>query len=397
MKKLAIVGKGTAGVIAAAHFAKRTDYVIDMYYDPSIKPQSVGEGGNPFLTDFLSQSLGFRRVDLPNIDGTIKMGTAKIGWGNNEELHHIFSLSMRPAYHFSSARLQDYIIEHLGPRINLIPENANIDTLNADHILDCSGKPKSFEEFNLLNERDDSIVVNAAYVVQCKRSETIINGQMTLAIARPHGWVFVIPLTNRTSIGYMHNTNISSKENILTDIAEVIRNLKLMPYESFMLNFDSYYRKQNFTDRIARNGNSSFFLEPIEATSIWTMIYIHRLTEELWSGQRSVDECNEKYSTFLQQIESMLMFHYFAGSQFDSPFWKFAREQGKNNMRKIIKDPLYIDILEKSRNYNPTHIYERKGSDLEARERNSEYGIWTPRSWSQHLREWDLWDKIYEV
>jgi len=36
MKKLAIVGKGTAGVIAAAHFAKQTDYVIDIYYDPSI-------------------------------------------------------------------------------------------------------------------------------------------------------------------------------------------------------------------------------------------------------------------------------------------------------------------------------------------------------------------------
>lgn len=386
MKKLAIVGKGTAGVIAAAHFAKQTDYVIDMYYDPSIKPQSVGEGGNPFLTDFLSQSLGFRRADLPNIDGTLKMGTKKIGWGSNNILDHIFSLPMRPAYHFNSARLQDYIIEQLGPRINLIPENAKIDTLDADYILDCSGKPKSFDEFHLLNERNDSIVVNSACVVQCKKSEMIINGQLTLAIARPHGWVFVIPLTNRTSIGYMHNTNISSKEEILKDIAVVIKELKLEPYEAFTLNFNSYYRKQNFTDRIARNGNSSFFLEPIEATSIWTMVYVHHLTQDLWSGQRSVDECNEKYSTFLQQIESMLMFHYFAGSKFDSPFWKFAREQGRNNMRKIMKDPAYIHMLNESKLYDGVNVDE-----------NHQYGIWTPRSWSQHLREWDLWDKIYEA
>jgi hypothetical protein len=34
------------------------------------------------------------------------------------------------------------------------------------------------------------------------------------------------------------------------------------------LEFQSYYKKNNFSSKVIYNGNSSFFIEPLEATSI---------------------------------------------------------------------------------------------------------------------------------
>ena len=43
-KKIAIIGKGTAGSITAAHFTVFSSYDIDWYFDENIKVQAVGEG-----------------------------------------------------------------------------------------------------------------------------------------------------------------------------------------------------------------------------------------------------------------------------------------------------------------------------------------------------------------
>jgi len=48
-KKLAIIGKGTAGCYALSHFMRWTDWEIDLIHDPDIKPQAVGEGSDLVL------------------------------------------------------------------------------------------------------------------------------------------------------------------------------------------------------------------------------------------------------------------------------------------------------------------------------------------------------------
>jgi glycine/D-amino acid oxidase-like deaminating enzyme len=39
--KITIVGRGTAGCMSAAYFARHSGCEIDWYYDPNIKPQAV--------------------------------------------------------------------------------------------------------------------------------------------------------------------------------------------------------------------------------------------------------------------------------------------------------------------------------------------------------------------
>ena len=59
MKKISIIGRGTAGCLAVAHFLHFTDWPIDFYYDNQIKPQAVGEGSNLTLPMRLNQTINF--------------------------------------------------------------------------------------------------------------------------------------------------------------------------------------------------------------------------------------------------------------------------------------------------------------------------------------------------
>ena len=56
INKIAVIGKGTAGCMAASYFANHHSAQIDWYYDPSTPAQSVGEGSTlPFPTTLFNE------------------------------------------------------------------------------------------------------------------------------------------------------------------------------------------------------------------------------------------------------------------------------------------------------------------------------------------------------
>ena len=63
MKKIAVIGRGTAGVLAAAHFLHYSDCLVDFYFDHEIKPQAVGEGSNLVLPMRLHQTIDFNHEE----------------------------------------------------------------------------------------------------------------------------------------------------------------------------------------------------------------------------------------------------------------------------------------------------------------------------------------------
>ena len=50
----------------------------------------------------------------------------------------------------------------------------------------------------------------------------VLKHTYTRAIARPHGWVFVIPLTAHTSYGYIFNRDVSDLEEVEKDFDELL-------------------------------------------------------------------------------------------------------------------------------------------------------------------------------
>lgn len=356
-KKLAIIGKGTAGCYAAGFFTKNTDWDLDWYYDESIPPQAVGEGSTLNFPDSLYHNIDFLKEDLHFVDGNLKSGILKEGWTKKEFVHGFPYPNY--GYHFNAVMLQNHTISRLkdkySDRITFIQKNVTVNEVNADYIMDCSGKPTTYDNFQLLN----SIPVNSVYVVQCPWESARFDH--TLATARPHGWVFGIPLQSRCSIGYMYNNNISTLDQIKEDINFIFEHNNLTPGSSTNnFSFKNYYRKENFINNISYNGNSSFFLEPLEATSIDCMQVIQELSLKVWTGNTSLEEANYRYTQLLKEIETVIMMHYYTGSIFDSPFWAMAKSRGTEVMKESMKDPRFVEILDKSHDWVQVGKFEKK-------------------------------------
>jgi len=324
LRKISIIGKGTAGCMSAAYFSHYTDYEIDWHFDPNIKPQSVGEGSNLALPNRLNDIFGFGARDFPKIDGTVKTGIYKENWGKGmKPFLHDFP-SPLTALHFSAPKLQDYVLDRLKGQVNVKEENVLAENIDSDFVMDCSGKPISYEDYS----ESSYIPVNSVHVTQCYWDYPRFNH--TLTIARPYGWVFGIPLGNRCSIGYMYNNNINSLEEVKEDVQNIFSQYSLEPSsDTNSFSFKNYKRRSNFKGNIAYNGNASFFLEPIEATSFSTVDSINCLVKEHWLHNSDLEISERRYNATIDANENIIMLHYFAGSDFKTEFWEYAEHRGQ--------------------------------------------------------------------
>lgn len=374
MKKLTIIGRGTAGSLAACFYAKHTDWEIDWLYDPNIKQQAVGEGTNLLVPIQLGIDLDFNVVELQEIYGTPKLGIRKINWGTfNKDWTHDFPPPTH-GYHFNAILLQDYIIKRLSnTRVNILNKHVNSHSeLDTDFIVDCSGKPKDFSEYNMRTE----IPVNAVSVNQCFWEGARFT--QTLTIARPYGWVFGIPLLNRCAIGYLYNKDINTLEEVEEDAKNVYKDFNLTPSDvTNKFTFANYSKKQNFYDNIMYNGNASFFLEPLEATSLYSAIMNNRWGLDVFNKKMDVDEANRNYHRDMNSISKVIMLHYFAGSTFQTKFWEHAKNLANESMASASKDYIFKNIIH--------------SCSLNSKKRDlifsniGEYGTWTMRSWLMNL------------
>jgi len=375
-KKFAIIGRGTAGAFALTHYYRHTDFEIDWYFDSNVKPQAVGEGTTLIFPHAISDNINFGILDLESIYGTVKCGIKKTNWGDcgNDYIHEFSSGDH--GYHFNAVMLQNFILNFAKKqsRIKIIDKNVDHQDIDADYIMDCSGKPKNYEDF----QYSTYIPVNTGYVTQCYWEG--VRFQYTLTLARPYGWVFGIPLLNRCAIGYMYNSNINSLDEIKEDVQNIFKEYSLNPsQDTNFLEFKNYYRKENYHGRVCYNGNASFFLEPLEATSISMMNFIQKEFFDLIYArlnnnnyfENSDEYKNKNYQDYIREIENVIMLHYASGSKFNTEFWKFAKERGKENFQILKKNPKFISLMNNNKKVQ-------------------EYGTWNRRSFLMNLSNLDL-------
>lgn len=378
--KLAIIGAGTAGCFSVTHFLKYTNWEINWYLDPNTKPQAVGEGSNLILPIALYNNIGFNAIDLNNIDGTFKIGLKKQNWGSKEStFYHLFTPG-NVGYHFNAVKLQLYLqnkVKSIGSRIKIIEERVdNTDKIDCDFILDCSGKPSNLENFY----KAESIPVNSVYVTQCFWEYSRFD--YTLTIARPYGWVFGIPLKNRCAIGYMYNNSINTLDEVKSDVSNIFSEYNLVPSDQTnAFSFNNYYKKQNYSKRIAYNGNASFFLEPLEATSIHFMDMCNRLAFDSYNGNMSIEAANLQYLQKIREIENVISLHYLAGSLWKNEFWEKAYKKARINIDLAKENSKFNEIISLALKYNSSMP-------------KLEYGTWDLSSFPININALNLWDQV---
>ncbi len=374
MLRIAVIGGGTAGYLAAAHLTKHFRDLVNLYhiYDPSIPTIGVGEGTTPSLRYWLKNTLGVTEAEvIARCDATRKYGILFENWGrqNAKFMHHFFPVRDLYAYHISARKLVELLSEHVvATRIHKRVECITQDEMSAeitfddggrlgvDYIIDARGFPKDTDASRIEIPwiPTNSALIRRGPVINGGTLQHEINGMpfeytsATRSVARPHGWIFVIPLTSRTSYGYIFNNQFSSPEEIRADF-EVFLDANCAdcaPAENH-LQFPNFTRRTFFDGVVMNIGNSASFLEPLEATAIAIALSqinafsrwpLGRLANSdktvLWRRNRHNAEDLKTFNTYLlktiMRISVFVGWHYSMGSRFKSEFWRYAQGRARS-------------------------------------------------------------------
>src|SRR4051812_37263440 len=205
--KIAVLGGGTAGFIAAAHITRYLPQAELLHvFDSRIPTIGVGEGTTPRFATWFEEVTGLGLAHLAERCGaTLKKGSRFEGWGaHGTDFLHRFQPARLFGYHFDAAAIVQVLGEHvratrIDARVESLQTSADavrmrLDdgrTLLCDYIFDARGFPATDAADSDDLIRLDWIPTGRAMVRRLppQASETV-----TRVVARPHGWMFIIPL-----------------------------------------------------------------------------------------------------------------------------------------------------------------------------------------------------------
>ena len=360
--RIAVVGRGSAGSLAAAIVSRRLPgHELYHIYDSRIPVIGVGEGTLPGLVNHLRNTTGLDHATVQRrLHATRKYGVSFEGWGRaNRQFIHDFGGGKLYGYHLSAETLVELLSEHteathVDARVTGISRTGDgvelkFDSLPPERfalVFDARGYPQQLNEEQ--HARIDFIPTNAAVVRRAPALDVDAGHTYTRAVARPNGWIFVIPLCTHTSYGYVFNRHI-------TEVAEVERDFDVFMNEErvtdwhrrAVIRFPNYIHRRVYDGRIARIGNAAGFMEPLEATALGLI----QVQIDFILGYReliSAEEINRLLVQFAWRFGVFIGWHYSRGSVYDSAFWRYARDEAWPRHRVGLGEPVVDSEAESS-------------------------------------------------
>ena len=372
LRKIAVVGRGTAGSLAAAsvsNLLSEEDYELHHIYDSRIPVIGVGEGSWPSLVQQLHQL-----SDLPHeivqqrLQGTRKYGIEFEGWGrcNRDFTHYFAPQQVSYAYHLSADLMGDLLQEstrarHIDAKVLNISRadgGAQIEFEDRkperyDLVFDARGFPREHSPDEHIDisfiPTNKAVIRRCPAIIEETQGNPVQQHTYTRAVARPHGWVFVIPLTAHTSYGYIFNGELSSLEEVESDFDALLETDGVEEFEKrAVISFPNFVHRKIYDGAIARIGNAAAFMEPLEATAIGFaqlqigMILHMRLNRPSEIHERDVPVVNRFLINNILCNGLFVGWHYSCGSRYDSEFWRHARDRAWPLYRKVV-DPDAVD------------------------------------------------------
>jgi 2-polyprenyl-6-methoxyphenol hydroxylase-like FAD-dependent oxidoreductase len=348
--KIAVLGGGTAGFIASAHLTRNLPQAELLHlFDSRIPTIGVGEGTTPRFPSWFEEVTGLGFSDLAErCRATLKKGLRFEGWGNKgSQFLNRFQPTRLIGYHFDAADLvrvlEDYVradridarVEDVrtladGVRVQLEGETTHV----CDYVFDARGFPRSTNGGHGVSQdfiQLDWIPTGRAMLRKLPPGD--LSG-VTRAVARPHGWIFQIPLRGSTSCGYIFNHRINSDAEVAADFTEFLQEEGVTTWnDRGMITFPNFVRHRVCDGRVFWLGNAAAFLEPLEATAICTAIVEVRAAAHLILDHGSdvsadpgeVEKFNRAMRSYVIRNSLFLAWHYACGSRWDTPFWQYAR------------------------------------------------------------------------
>ncbi len=182
----------------------------------------------------------------------------------------------------------------------------------------------------------------------------------TESIAMKYGWMWKIPVQERFGCGYVYDSSLISEQEAVEEIETYLGFEPIYPRkDKGGFKFSAGYFETPWINNCVAVGLSAGFIEPLEATSLWSTIATLTNTFEdldlmFNRDQRYIDEFNAKYSTMTEEIVDFIYFHYMSDRK-DTPFWeKFSATNSPDRLKELLekweyKSPAYQDYV--SRNF----------------------------------------------
>lgn len=162
----------------------------------------------------------------------------------------------------------------------------------------------------------------------------------TDAIAQDAGWMWRIPLQHRYGCGYVYDENYITNEEVKESILQQYPDANI-PDRIFR--FEAGYFEEQFVKNCVSIGLASNFVEPLEATSIFSLLIqlsyldrfetipalLHRADRDVDVYLQNVrDEYNDASIDLAISIAQFIQLHYITPRE-DTPFWKEFKNKKK--------------------------------------------------------------------
>ncbi len=372
LRKIAVIGRGTAGSLAAANVARLhpdEDHELHHIYDSRIPVIGVGEGSWPSLVQDLHKLTGLpHEIVQRRLNGTRKYGIAYEGWGHHKQdfIHYFTPQQVAYAYHLSADYLVDVLHESTRARhidakvlsITRVEDGARVEfegraAEHYDLVFDARGFPRELHPEQHIDvpciPTNTAIIRRCPAIIKAERDEPVMRPTYTRAVARPHGWVFVIPLTVHTSYGYIFNRDVSNQAEVEADFDALLAADEVAEFEQrAVISFPNFVHRQVYDGAVARIGNAAGFFEPLEATAIVIaqlqvgMVLHMRLNRPVEHRERDAPVVNRFLINYMLCSGLFVGWHYCCGSRYDSKFWRYARDHAWPKYRAAA-DPEAVD------------------------------------------------------
>lgn len=380
VKKLLVVGSGTAGLISAILLKTRFNIQIDVIFSKSIGIVGVGEGSTEHFKEFM-QFVGIDQYELiKETDATYKSGIMFEGWNESPYLHSVASPfdhklgqyravyarqisvnsdyilpkyswnSQVPLYfldrpdlfsvhqfHFNTYKLNEFLInfaKKIGIRfyddevvdVNFTESGfiksviGKKDSYNYDFYIDSTGFKRIL--INKMGAKWTSykkyLKMNSAITFQTEDEEEY--NKWTLSKTMDAGWLFKIPTWGRHGNGYIFSdeyiTEVDAKKEVENYLQKPVNIGK-------KFSFDPGCLEKAWIKNCCAIGLSSSFVEPLEASSIGTSIQqsfllMHKIANY---NEHSVIEYNKSFTDIMENIRDFIALHYVT-KKTNSLFWQ---------------------------------------------------------------------------
>ncbi len=337
------------------------DHELHHIYDSRIPVIGVGEGSWPSLVQELRKLTCLPHETVQKrLNGTRKYGVAFEGWGrrNREFIHYFTPQQVSYAYHLSADTMSDLLQEsararHIDAKVlnisrvegGALVEFEGMASERYDLVFDARGFPKELHPDRHIDisfiPTNTAVIRRCPTMVGAEGDGPFLQPTYTRAVARPHGWIFVIPLTVHTSYGYIFNRDLSSLAQVESDFDAFLETDGISEFEQrAVIPFPNFVHRQIFDGAVARIGNAAAFMEPLEATAIVSaqlqigMVLHIRLNRPAEHLERDAPVVNRFLIDNMLRYGLFVGWHYSCGSRYDSKFWRHARSRAWPRHRK---------------------------------------------------------------